>query len=78
MSTPLMIEVGLWYTTRGPGAGDHRVLDAPIGEETLKHFVEGGMLTENPRGSRDMRRFEPTGKLEEWCGALCAVPWPHN
>ena len=76
MPTPLMIEIGLWYSTRGPAAGDHRACDAPSGPETFKQFVACGLLTENPKGSRGLRRYEPTGLLEEWCGDLCKVRWP--
>lgn len=72
MATPFMIEIGLWYWTRGDDYR-HGDLSAPILPGTLQDFVSGGLLRETPDGPR---KYEPTEALGIWVNGLCNVPWP--
>lgn len=77
VTSPLMIEIGLWYHCRTNDFRDGD-LSAPAVAEALGLFCEAGLLAQTcAAAARDgVRKYRPTDGLRVWVGALCEVKLP--
>lgn len=82
MTSPLEIEIALWYYVRpgdyGKGPGSDNNFNAPAVQNALQRFVEAGLLKAHVPNDDLPQKFHNTDGLRVYVEALCSIPWPEQ